>query len=152
MAVRRKPLTERQKQLRREAQARWRARNPAKVREKAYKWHRAHPRVRTEYNRAYRLTPKGRAVEKNSQRKRREKRYGISDDQWDFMFELQEHRCAICRTADFDKKGPVTDHCHSTGAVRGILCNKCNLWIGRLEVHRISPFKIAAYLGASRGS
>lgn len=58
--------------------------------------------------------------------------YGISDDQWDALFESQNRCCAFCGT---DRSGAwhgkfVTDHDHETGAVRGILCDRCNRRLG----------------------
>jgi hypothetical protein len=50
------------------------------------------------------------------------------------MLEKQEHKCAICLTLDtnFDKLLSV-DHCHTTGKVRGLLCNNCNLALGNFN-------------------
>ena len=60
-------------------------------------------------------------------------KYGITLDEWRSMFEAQNYRCAICKTDAPTGSGWHTDHNHSTGAVRGILCNDCNLGIGRLK-------------------
>ncbi len=57
-------------------------------------------------------------------------KYKISLKRWDEIFESQDRKCAICRTPKFSCKGPVTDHCHTTGQVRGILCNYCNTVLG----------------------
>jgi hypothetical protein len=52
------------------------------------------------------------------------------------MHEKQGHVCAICggrntysctKKVDYDL---YVDHCHSTGKVRGLLCNHCNRGIG----------------------
>lgn len=55
--------------------------------------------------------------------------YGISLVQEQEMRERQGGACGICRTA------PAThvDHHHETGAVRGLLCNPCNVAIGLLR-------------------
>jgi hypothetical protein len=58
------------------------------------------------------------------------RKFGISEDAWNKRFRDQERKCAICKTSDFGKKGPQTDHCHSTGKVRGILCAPCNRALG----------------------
>ena len=47
------------------------------------------------------------------------------------MFNAQGRSCAICGTVDFGPRGPQIDHCHATGAVRGILCVNCNNGLGR---------------------
>ena len=38
--------------------------------------------------------------------------------------------CLICKTTD---RVLVRDHCHKSGYCRGILCDRCNSWIGILE-------------------
>jgi hypothetical protein len=65
----------------------------------------------------------------------RYRRYGISKEKFDSMMETQENRCAICKT---DKPSTAygifyVDHCHKTGAIRGLLCHKCNTGIGLLN-------------------
>lgn len=58
------------------------------------------------------------------------KKYSISLDEWNDILASQGGACAICQTTDFGKKGPVVDHCHEFGTVRGILCTPCNMGIG----------------------
>jgi hypothetical protein len=59
--------------------------------------------------------------------------YGLTVRQFHGIFDAQGRVCAICQTDDWGAKGPVVDHCHSTGAVRGILCGNCNVGIGNLR-------------------
>jgi hypothetical protein len=50
------------------------------------------------------------------------------------MLEEQEHKCAICLTSDTDlDKLLSVDHCHTTGKIRGLLCNNCNLALGNFK-------------------
>lgn len=59
------------------------------------------------------------------------KRLGISQEQAVEMWESQDKKCAICRTPI-----PFTahlDHCHSTGKVRGFLCQGCNQGLGNFK-------------------
>jgi len=61
-------------------------------------------------------------------------RYGVSAEEWTAMFENQKGCCAICNTHQKDlKKSLCVDHCHSTGKVRGLLCDRCNKSIGAFE-------------------
>lgn len=61
-------------------------------------------------------------------------RYDITKEQYDQLCEKQENRCAICKTSQSDLDRPLdVDHCHLTGKVRGLLCNKCNQGIGLLK-------------------
>ncbi len=54
-----------------------------------------------------------------------EKVYGITSDEYDRLLELQGGRCAICRARPKSKRLAV-DHDHKSGAVRGLLCSRCN--------------------------
>lgn len=64
-------------------------------------------------------------------------KYGITTGQYDEMMSRQGGKCAICGTENgASAKGTKTlsvDHCHSTGSVRGLLCNNCNRAIGLLK-------------------
>ena len=60
--------------------------------------------------------------------------YGLTLEQYESMLEAQSHRCAICRTDTPGGRGTWhVDHCHKTGAVRGLLCTGCNVGIGHLS-------------------
>lgn len=66
-------------------------------------------------------------------------RYGISDDDFHALRMEQNGRCAICdcdlglSEATVSRRQTVAvDHCHKTGAVRGLLCNCCNAGLGSL--------------------
>jgi len=48
------------------------------------------------------------------------------------MIVSQKSRCSICGTG-IDNTSPL-DHDHSTGEPRGVLCSKCNLFLGKFEV------------------
>jgi len=59
--------------------------------------------------------------------------YGISLEDYESMLELQDSCCAICDTHlhDTGKKRLYVDHCHTTGKVRGLLCQHCNFVLGQ---------------------
>ena len=60
--------------------------------------------------------------------------YGITMDAYNDMLKKQNGCCAIC--LGDDPKSPArvnhwyVDHCHTTGKVRGLLCNACNRALG----------------------
>lgn len=60
-------------------------------------------------------------------------RYGITLEQKAAIFEGQGCRCACCGTDDPGIKGWSTDHIHGTKIVRGVLCNSCNLVLGKVK-------------------
>lgn len=53
------------------------------------------------------------------------KTYGITSDDYDTLLDRQGGKCAICRARPKSKRLAV-DHDHKTGAVRGLLCGRCN--------------------------
>ena len=47
------------------------------------------------------------------------------------LFIKQDGCCAICGQPESElKKRLCIDHCHITGHIRGLLCNRCNFFIG----------------------
>lgn len=52
------------------------------------------------------------------------------------MLVAQNGGCVICGSPSPKRKGSVhlvVDHCHKTGAVRGLLCYRCNVGLGNFE-------------------
>lgn len=54
-----------------------------------------------------------------------ERTYGLTGAQYDELLRLQGGRCAICRARPKSVRLAV-DHDHGSGAVRGLVCSKCN--------------------------
>lgn len=59
----------------------------------------------------------------------------------------QKGRCWICKL-EFGLGGyrPCVDHCHATGAVRGILCDHCNRGLGSFHDRQSSLRRAILYL------
>ena len=55
-------------------------------------------------------------------------RYGVTYPELQAMREKQGNHCALCPR-------PITavDHDHITGRLRGLVCNRCNLWLAALD-------------------
>ncbi len=58
--------------------------------------------------------------------------FGISEDQYNEILEKQDGKCKICNKHPSVKKLAV-DHCHKTGKIRGLLCEKCNTGLGMFK-------------------
>lgn len=69
-------------------------------------------------------------------------RYGLSEAAHKELLESVNNQCEVCGSTD----KLCVDHCHNTGAVRGILCNACNTGIGQLGDTAESVFKAYMYL------
>lgn len=72
-------------------------------------------------------------------------KYGIDSGDYDAMLESQSGRCGICASRP-DGYQLYVDHCHKTGAVRGLLCRKCNSGIGMLGDTHESVRRALEYL------
>ncbi len=64
-------------------------------------------------------------------------KYGITLDEYEHMLDKQHGCCAICEVKENNTSFGVNktlnfavDHCHTTGRVRGLLCNQCNRSLG----------------------
>ena len=113
------------------------------------------------YDRAYHQRPESKA--KNAQRARirrldpavrkaqREAKlkssYGLALGEFNKILIRQGGRCASCGEADWPGWGPVVDHDHITGIVRGILCTRCNTAAGMLLNDPARCLFLAKYLG-----
>jgi hypothetical protein len=56
--------------------------------------------------------------------------YGITLEQKLALLQAQGGKCAICGQSTTNGRGWAMDHCHTTGKLRGVLCNSCNVGIG----------------------
>lgn len=86
------------------------------------------------------------------------KKYGISLDQYNEMFGIQDGLCAICKKPEKEvdiKTGKprrlALDHHHDSGKIRKLLCSNCNLGIGNFG-EDIEALKSAIdYLASHQG-
>lgn len=62
--------------------------------------------------------------------------------------ELHEEAAGVCQVCSrsVGERGLVVDHCHRTGKVRGLLCQMCNLALGKMEDNAIAIRRLADYL------
>lgn len=84
------------------------------------KWRRDHPK---EYKEKYAVYNDRAAC----------KRHGITMERYAQLRADQGGRCAICKRLPTIRRLSF-DHCHKTGKFRGLLCQRCNLALGPIEV------------------
>lgn len=78
-------------------------------------------------------------------------RFGITADDYDVMYDKQQGCCAICgiHSSDYTNKTKLrlhVDHCHTTGMIRGLLCNSCNTSLGGFKDSEDVLNKAIAYI------
>jgi len=77
---------------------------------------------------------KEKAIETNK-RWNLKRKYNITLEQYNELFEKQEGKCAICGRHQTKLKRPLSvDHDHKTDEIRGLLCTKCNVIVGWYEI------------------
>jgi hypothetical protein len=123
----------------RERTAKYRRENPEKVREiqkrskESIKNNPDRLAKLREWQKRYR--EKNRRALSDGERKRR---FGITPQEYEKRFNSQNGVCAICFNPETATrlgkiKALSVDHCHKTGAIRGLLCSDCNTGIGKLK-------------------
>lgn len=101
----------------------WRKNNPEKYKESVKKFFKRSPEKHREY------TIKS--------------RYNLTPEQFNVLLLEQDNRCAICRVKpDYILS---IDHNHKTDEVRGLLCQRCNMAVGFIEIEGLLR-KIQDYL------
>lgn len=76
--------------------------------------------------------------------------YGITLNEFEKRVELNGNKCEICSQIFIkDSKGLLkasVDHNHITGEIRGIICNTCNLTLGRIKEDKQVLINMIQYL------
>jgi hypothetical protein len=113
--------------------------NKESIDEYRKKWREEHREYKKEYDIIYRQKNKERIISDkklwhksdNGKNYRLVKNFGITLEEYNKMFDEQKGLCYICSEADTVKL--AVDHNHNTGAIRRLLCKKCNVAIGLLK-------------------
>jgi hypothetical protein len=123
----------------------WRQRNPDKDRKAKSKWASSNPERVAEMKTAWRKANLERFNETGKAWKRRNpqamrvfrlRQYGLTVEQYETLLADQGGCCAICQSTKPRRKTQsdfCIDHDHATGAVRGLLCVKCNAGLGNFH-------------------
>ena len=63
------------------------------------------------------------------------------------MQAAQDGGCAICGCVPSKDEKPLhADHCHADGTIRGLLCNRCNVVLGKVDERVDLLLRAARYL------
>ena len=74
------------------------------------------------------------------------RRYGITLAEKNKMQDEQGNKCKICYRDFSSDVEPNVDHCHTSGKVRGLLCQQCNVGLGNFKDNPLELVKAAEYL------
>ena len=82
-------------------------------------------------------------------------KFGMTPEDYAERLEAQNGVCAICGKPETHKRDGIVkplavDHCHETGAVRGLLCHSCNLGLGHMKDNPAVLQAAARYLEERR--
>lgn len=88
-------------------------------------------------------------------RARELRKFGLTLESYDILLESQGGVCAVCQRPERKARLGVVmaiavDHDHDSGVVRGLLCNACNLGLGKFEDDPARLRAAADYLEANR--
>jgi hypothetical protein len=76
------------------------------------------------------------------------RRYGITEAEFQALVTAQQDKCALCgkkqKPTKSGRTGLYVDHCHQTHEVRGLLCPRCNLFMGFVDDERIDIAQLTA--------
>ena len=77
--------------------------------------------------------------------------FGMTQEDYDKLLVGQGGVCAICYEEEtIMRHGKVqslsVDHCHTTGEIRGLLCNACNIMLGKAKDNIDTLYNAIKYL------
>jgi hypothetical protein len=88
-----------------------------------------------------------------SRRKWLKKKYGITIQQYNILYDVQDGRCGICgdrferENVSLKIRGAMcVDHDHGSGRIRGLLCIRCNTALERFDSVENFSEKVIRYL------
>lgn len=73
-----------------------------------------------------------------------QRKFNLTPEQYQTMVDNQDGVCAICKNTC--TKSLAVDHDHTTGKVRGLLCNSCNRGLGYLKDSKVILENALRYL------
>jgi hypothetical protein len=84
----------------------------------------------------------------------RVRKHGITNEQFEEMVVAQGNHCGICARemsrGPWRRDGACIDHDHATGAIRGLLCTRCNVGIGHFDDDPALLTKAIEYLAQAK--
>jgi hypothetical protein len=110
----------------------WRKANRERARAYDKAWLAKNPDKQREYLERYR-TKNPEQYERVQRSGHLRRTYGLTIEDYDAMLDAQGGVCALCGAEPSPKRRLCVDHCHSTGAIRQLLCQRCNRTLGLFD-------------------
>lgn len=89
--------------------------------------------------------------ERLSERRQTLRKFGLTIESYNVLFSKQQGCCAGClRHQSQFKRSLSVDHCHKTGSIRGLLCNDCNITLGKVRDDEQTLLRLSKYLETHR--
>ena len=76
-------------------------------------------------------------------------KYGLTPSEYYALLSVQGNTCYVCLRAPGSRRLCV-DHDHVTGKVRGLLCGKCNTYLGHIKDSIEATERLVTYLKRAR--
>lgn len=82
------------------------------------------------------------------------KTYGLTEEDYNTLLTKQKYQCFSCNKehGTFKNDRLFIDHCHTTGKVRGLLCQGCNFALGAVKDNIETLRNLIKYLEQVNGS
>jgi Recombination endonuclease VII len=106
-------------------------------------WQQANAERVNAYQRVRRKRPDVKAASRAGHLKRK---FGLTPAEYEAKLAAQGGGCALCSREPAPDRQLDIDHDHRTGAVRGLVCNRCNQGLGQFGDDPICLAHAAAYL------
>ena len=119
----------------------YRAEHRQQHRDAVKKYSFTHRKQRNEMSKKYQSTHPEKVRAQKLMRK-----FGINLDEYNTRFIAQNGVCAICKLPPANGRNLCVDHNHETDKVRGLLCDRCNMILGRIGESADILERMSAYL------
>jgi len=75
----------------------------------------------------------------------------ITEEEYKQLLIIQDNKCALCSKSSDKDRVLCLDHDHKTNLVRGLLCNDCNIGLGKFKDNIEVLGKAIVYLSKNHG-